>query len=1134
MVMLIHHVGGCGSWRDCPGAGAGRKHMKRMVTAGVAGLLVVAQLVGIAGQASAQDDQPEEVEQQAPVETPSLQLSGPTEAVAGEIIDFVVFVPDATTAIEAVVDFDKTALDFGGIYSETDRTQLLQVTNQPDRVSIGAYRCATASCDSALAGSIGPITIRFAVIEPGVHQIRVARAHAVSSGGTEQLGSVSTTVTVAGEAADGGDATSGTTGPDLATDRGEVTSEAADLTADGAVTGADVTELALAWEDVRRRREPCTLDSGRLSDADVDGSGCIDIADLAAIAAKSAPAAASRQALRLDLALAATPMVVNSTSDEWDANLNNGVCNTPSGVCSLRAAILQANANPGPDIINFNIPGSGPHRITLGSQLPTISDTSGALIIDGYTQPGASANTSEQVSNASIRIELRGPGYNGRSAMVVTSPNNTIRGLAIYRTFSNIRLTGAGATGNRIVGNFIGTDANGSYEIPGARNEYIDQSGVEIGNGASSNRIGTPALADRNVISGNPYSGVRINHANTKGNLVQNNLVGLTPNGSDSLYTYVAGIDVQWGANETIVGGYEDHAGNVVTGNTNYGIDLSHSSKNNRIVGNYLGTDVTGSRVRSDTGNLIGLAIKDNTVGNLVEHNVIGGNRWDGIWHRHNFTGGNTFRYNRIGVGVDGSNIGNSRYGMHLSGHDDVYEKNIFANNGSYGVYISNYNGGNGFSPPQYTERNRISANSFYGNGSTAIYLTGAHNNIASPQFTSLSTGNAGGTACGGCRVEIYVASGSGGRQFIAATTASSNGSWSISDGAISNNSVIALAISASNDTSRFSTSYNVGSRPGNSAPTIAAINDRSGQRYGFVQFPVQAGDPNGNFLTYSALGLPAGVSIDQRSGVISGRPGSVGQHTVWVRVDDGATAVQRSFNWTVGVPNRAPTINSVGDQSGTVGQAVSLTVTGSDPDGQTLTFSAAGLPNGLSIAGGGQITGTPSQAGSFNVTATVRDPVGATASTSFTWSISPGQGGGYTCSVSGNTLSWTDDGASRYYIRQLLGGVDRYIGSSTGLSLQLTRPAGTYTVRHWLGGRPVDATCDAGAVGEFSCSVNGNTLSWTDDGASRYYIRQIIGGVDRYVASSTGLSYQLNNPGGTYKVRHWLGPVAVDATCDA
>src|SRR5262245_8892871 len=64
-----------------------------------------------------------------------------------------------------------------------------------------------------------------------------------------------------------------------------------------------------------------------------------------------------------------------------------------SGLGSLRQAILDANAaanNNGPDQIRFNIPGSGSFTIALTQNLPTITD---AVVIDGYTQPGASPNT---------------------------------------------------------------------------------------------------------------------------------------------------------------------------------------------------------------------------------------------------------------------------------------------------------------------------------------------------------------------------------------------------------------------------------------------------------------------------------------------------------------------------------------------------------------------------------------------------------------------------------------------------------------------------------------------------------------------------------------------------------------------
>ncbi len=75
--------------------------------------------------------------------------------------------------------------------------------------------------------------------------------------------------------------------------------------------------------------------------------------------------------------------VVTSPADPGD-----GVCNT---TCTLREAISAANAKPGADVINFNIPGiGGTLTVAPTSALPSITDP---VTIDGYTQPGASANT---------------------------------------------------------------------------------------------------------------------------------------------------------------------------------------------------------------------------------------------------------------------------------------------------------------------------------------------------------------------------------------------------------------------------------------------------------------------------------------------------------------------------------------------------------------------------------------------------------------------------------------------------------------------------------------------------------------------------------------------------------------------
>ena len=89
-------------------------------------------------------------------------------------------------------------------------------------------------------------------------------------------------------------------------------------------------------------------------------------------------------------------------------------------------------------------------------------------------------------------------------------------------------------------------------------------------------------------------------------------------------------------------------------------------------------------------------------------------------------------------------------------------------------------------------------------------------------------------------------------------------------------------------------------------------------------------------------------------------------------------------------------TANSPGSQTGTVGTAVSLQLSASGGTAP-YTWTATGLPTGLSISSGGLITGTPSAAGTFSVTATAKDTTGLTGSTTFTWTISSSGGGGCT-----------------------------------------------------------------------------------------------------------------------------------------
>jgi chitinase len=115
------------------------------------------------------------------------------------------------------------------------------------------------------------------------------------------------------------------------------------------------------------------------------------------------------------------------------------------------------------------------------------------------------------------------------------------------------------------------------------------------------------------------------------------------------------------------------------------------------------------------------------------------------------------------------------------------------------------------------------------------------------------------------------------------------------------------------------------------------------------------------------------------------------GQQTLTIDQDNGGWNIhQLTFASSATPPANTVTVSSPGNQTGTVGTAASLQVSGTDSaSGQTLTFSATGLPAGLSISSSGLVSGTPTTAATSNVTVTATDTTGAKGSASFTWTIS-------------------------------------------------------------------------------------------------------------------------------------------------
>ena len=368
-----------------------------------------------------------------------------------------------------------------------------------------------------------------------------------------------------------------------------------------------------------------------------------------------------------------------------------------SGAGSLRQAILDANGNPGADVVAFDIPGAGVQTISPASPLPEITDP---VTIDGTTQPG-------YAGAPLIEIDGAGAGQ-GVAGLDIGAGSCLVRGLAIGRfTLYGIRLATGGA--NAVEGCYIGVDPGGTL------NRGDGLAGVIITDGSSGNRIGGAAAAQRNVIAGSAV-GVIV-QGSGKSNVIEGNYIGTDATGSVAI---ASSLGVSVDAADVTIGGLEPGAGNLISGQSGDGVHFG--GNNGRIEGNRIGTDASGAARLPNTANGVSIA---GASGVRVSRNVISGNGGGGI----NVTGSNTVIVNNF-IGTDATghqDLGNGGPGIAIErdsndntvGDADPGIANVIAFNGGDGVILST----SPSSPPG--AGNSIRRNVIYGNRGLGINLVG-------------------------------------------------------------------------------------------------------------------------------------------------------------------------------------------------------------------------------------------------------------------------------------------------------------------------------------------------------------------------------------------------------------------------
>src|SRR5437867_2028176 len=404
-----------------------------------------------------------------------------------------------------------------------------------------------------------------------------------------------------------------------------------------------------------------------------------------------------------------------------------------SGRGTLRQALLDANANGGPDEIQFNFQSSGLHTIRPASPLPPLT---GAIMIDGTTQPG-------YIDRPLVELDGSNAGPNADGLVLLSRPS-VVRGLAINRfsrhgvVFRELSNATRAQPLNLLEASYIGMTATGDAARPNggagvlvaAPFTRVRQHNVISGNAGpgvwavtemgtslagvtvENNRIGTDTAGERavgnlregvlvegirdslspvevrlvgNVISGNGASGVRASQirrysgatadVTLAANKIGTNAAGtaVLPNGMSTSAAYRDGVTCTDGAAVAIAGVTQSSdPRNLVSGNAGVGV-RAMTGATVLVGGAYVGTDATGNE---RLGNRGGGVLAEGAARVNVAGAVISGNQGDGvriIGVLSTSSDPSKIYNSRIGISAAGTkSLGNSGSGVYVRGSRNV------------------------------------------------------------------------------------------------------------------------------------------------------------------------------------------------------------------------------------------------------------------------------------------------------------------------------------------------------------------------------------------------------------------------------------------------------------------------------